>query len=151
MLEAKMPLLVKTMQPVYSKLWDPLTPRQKFILFDFAQDGFANYKASKDLQELMEKGLVFFDDLRLSVMTLSFQEYVLQQKDDKDLTTYHASTIKENTWKKMRTPLLILLTAVGIFIFVTQDAIYQKITGLLTTLTSLLPLLSNMFKPAGKP
>jgi hypothetical protein len=151
MLEAKMPLLVKTMLPVYSRLWDSLTPRQKFILFDFAQDGFANYKAGKDLQELMEKGLVFFDDLRLSVMTLSFQEYVLQQKDDKDLTTYHASTIKENTWKKMRTPLLILLTAVGIFIFVTQDAIYQKITGLLTTLTSLLPLLSNMFKPAGKP
>ena len=66
-----MPSLVKTLQPVYSKLWDPLTPRQKFILFDFAQDGFANYKAGKDLQELMEKGLVFFDDLRLSVMTLS--------------------------------------------------------------------------------
>ena len=151
MMEAQMPWLVKTMEPVYSTLWNSLTPRQKFILFDFAQDGFANYKAGKDLQELMEKGLVFFEDLRLCVMTVSFQEYVLRQKDDKDLRTFFESSTKENTWKKIRTPLLILLTAIGIFIFVTQDAVYQKITGLLATLTSLLPLLSNMFnKPPVK-
>jgi len=45
--------------------------------------------------------------------------------------------------------LFILITAAGIFIFVTQDAIYQKITGLITSLTSLLPLLSNLFNKSG--
>ena len=61
-----------------------------------------------------------------------------------------AKTEKEDTWKKLKNPFLIILTAVGIFIFVTQEEVYQKITGLLATLTSLLPLLSNMFKPANK-
>ena len=85
-------------------------------------------------------------------MTLSFQEYVLQQKEDKQLREFFAGTSKENTFKSFKTPVLILLAAVGIFIFVTQDAIYQKITGLLTSLTSLLPLLTNMFNkpPAAK-
>ena len=145
LLEARMPLMIETLEPVYSSLWDSLSTREKFILFDFAQDGFANYKAGKDLQALTKKGLLFFDDLRIRVMTLSFQEYVLQQKDDKELMVFLADTGKRDTWKKIRTPLFIILTAFGIFIFVTQDAIYQKITGLLTSLTSLLPLLSNLF------
>jgi hypothetical protein len=151
MLEARMPWMISTMEPVYSALWTSLPPIQKFILYDFAQDGFANYKAGRDLQELMAKGLLFFDDLGLSVMTLSFQEYVLKMKEDPDINTFLTKTAKEDTWKKFKTPLLVLLTAIGIFIFATQEQTYQKITGLLTTLTSLLPLLSNMFnKPAVK-
>jgi hypothetical protein len=149
LLEATIPSLVNTLEPVYMRLWTPLSNQQKFILYDFAQDGFANYKAGKDLQQLTEKGLLFFDDLRLSMMTLSFQEYVLQQKDDEGLTAFLAKTGKEGTWKKLHTPLFILITAAGIFIFVTQDAIYQKITGLITSLTSLLPLLSNLFNKSG--
>jgi hypothetical protein len=151
MLEATMPALVKTLAPVYNKLWSSLDARKKFLLFDFAQDGFANYKASKDLQRMTEQGLLFFDDQRLSMVTLSFQEYVLQQKDDKQLKGFLATSGKQGTWKNFRTPLFILLAAVGIFIFVTQDAIYQKITGLIASLTSLVPLLTNLFnKPGGK-
>ena len=116
-LEDKMPWLLDKLGPVYGELWKPLPESQKFILFDFAQDGFANYKAGKDLQALITKGLLFFDDLRLSPMTLSFQEYVLQMKDDKDLNTYLVKTANENTWKKFKTPLFILLTAIGIFLY----------------------------------
>ena len=152
MLEAKMPELIKIMDPVYRPLWKKLSSHHKFLLFDFAQDGFANYKAGKDLQALMAKGLLFFDDLRLCVMTLSFQEYILQMKEDPDINSYLTKANTENTWKKFQSPLLIMLTVVGIFIFVTQDAIYQKITGLFTTLSSLLPLLKNMLnKTTGKP
>jgi hypothetical protein len=145
MLEAKMPSLINTLEPVYQEIWNSLSPRQKFILFDFAQDGFANYKAGNDLQVLIEKGILFFDDLRLSMVTLSFQEYVLQRKEDKELSSFFAKAKNDDTWKKFKTPLLILLTAAGIFMFATQEEVYKKITGLLTTLTSLLPLLGNMF------
>jgi hypothetical protein len=148
-LESKMPMLIDTLRPVYSALWKTLSERQKFILFDFAQDGFANYKAGRDLQVLIGKGILFFEDLRLCVMTLSFQEYVLQMNEDKELGTFIAKAKRDDTWKRFKTPLLILLTAAGIFIFATQAEVYQKITGLLTTLTSLLPLLSNLFNKTG--
>ncbi len=151
-LEALMPWLIETLRPVYRALWKKLSERHKFILFDFAQDGFANYKAGRDLQALVDKGLLFFEDLRLSVMTLSFQEYVLQMKDDTDLNTFLDQAKKEDTWKRIQTPLLILLMAAGIFIFATQEDVYKKITGLLASLTSLLPMLSGMFgnKSSGK-
>lgn len=136
---------MKILEKYYQTLWNELDERQKFLLFDFAQDGFSNYKSEKDLRQLMNKGLLFFDDLRLTTMTLSFQEYVLLRKGDKQISNFVQTAAKEDTWKKLKTPLLILLTCVGIFIFFTQDAVYQKITGLLTSLTSLLPLLTRLF------
>lgn len=150
-LEAQMPALIETLRPVYSVLWKKLSERHKFILYDFSQDGFANYKAGKDLQALIDKGLLFFEDLHLCVMTLSFQEYVLQMKEDPDLNTFLTQAKKEDTWKRIQTPLLILMMSAGIFIFATQEEVYKKITGLITSLTSLLPMLSGMFgKSSGK-
>jgi hypothetical protein len=150
-LEAMMPTLIDTLEPVYYNLWNKLSARYKFILFDFAQDGFANYKAGKDLQALIEKGLLFFDGQRLSVMTLSFQEYILQMKDDPELNVFLSNAKKEYTWNKFQTPLLILIMAAGIFIFATQEEVYKKITGLLASISTLLPLLTGLFgKPAGK-
>ena len=150
-LEDKMPWLVDKLKPVYTELWNTLTISQKFILYDFALDGFSNYKAGKDLQTLISKGLLFFDDLRLSPMTLSFQEFVLGKKDDPELKDFQVITAKEDTWKKFRSPLLILLTALGIFIFLTQQEVYQKVTGLLAALTTLVPLLSNLLnRSSGK-
>ena len=147
-LEAMLPSLISTLEPVYYNLWNKLSARHKFILFDFAQDGFANYKAGKDLQALIEKGLLFFEDQRLCVMTLSFQEYILQRSADPELNTFLSQAKKENTWNRIQTPLLVLLMAAGIFIFATQEEVYKKITGLLTTITSLLPLLNGMFGKA---
>jgi hypothetical protein len=140
---------MKIMDRCYQALWQNLTKLQKFLLYDFAQDGFSNYKAEKDLRQLMKMGLIFFDDLRLTAVTLSFQEYILLKKDDPDINVFMATAVKEDTWKKLKNPLLILLACVGVFIFFTQDAVYQKITGLLTSVTSLLPLLTNLFNPKG--
>jgi hypothetical protein len=144
---------MKIMDRCYQALWQNLTKLQKFLLYDFAQDGFSNYKAEKDLRQLMNMGLIFFDDLRLTAVTLSFQEYILLKKDDPDINVFMQAAVKEDTWKKLKSPLLILLACVGVFIFFTQDAVYQKITGLLTSFTSLLPLLTNLFNPKsnGKP
>jgi hypothetical protein len=47
-------------------------------------------------------------------------------------------------------PLFLLLSAAGIFVFLTQDAIYQKMTGLLTSIGSLLPLISQFFNKSDK-
>lgn len=145
MLEGNILRNMKILENYYQTVWARLSERQKYLLFDFAQDGFSNYKSEKDLRQLMNKGLLFFDDLRLSIMTLSFLEYILQMKDDKQISSFIQAAAKEDTWKKLKAPLLILLTCVGVFIFFTQDAVYQKITGLLTSLTSLLPLLTNLF------
>ncbi len=150
-LEERILTIAKLMAPVYTAIWKNLSQSEKFILYDFALDGFANYKTEKILRQLLEKGLIFFDDLRLTAMTTSFQEYVLHMKKDPDITAFMTKASKEDSWKKFKVPLLLVLAGIGIFIFITQDAIYQKITGLLTSISSLLPLLTGLFnKENGK-
>src|SRR2546423_74130 len=48
-------------------------------------------------------------------------------------------------WLSFKTGLMILFTAFGLFIFFTQDALFQKMTGLLTSLISLTTQFSTLF------
>jgi len=136
----------KLMEDVYSTIWATLNAREKFILYDFAIDGFANYKDGKKLNELLGKGVLFFDDdYRLEMMTMSFREFVLGERDDKNVVTELNRAASKDSWKQFKIPLLLVLSLIGLFTFVTQDMLYQKVTGLLTSLGSLLPLFSSLF------
>jgi hypothetical protein len=129
----------------YDGVWKSLSGRQKYLLLNFIEDGFSNYKAENDLKILLEKGLLYFDDLHLNIGNEAWKQYILQIKNDPDITLFQTSTLKEDGFKKFKVPLLLVLAGVGLFIFFTQDAIYQKITGLLASLSSIMPLLTNMF------
>ncbi|HSZ33302.1 MAG TPA: hypothetical protein VK772_08320 [Puia sp.] len=129
----------------YATIWKDLSGRQKYLLLNFIEDGFSNYKAENDLRILLDKGLLYFEDLHLKICTPAFQKYILQIKDDPDITLFQTTTLKDDGLKKFKVPLLLVLAGIGLFIFFTQDAIYQKITGLLASLSSILPLLTNMF------
>ena len=49
----------------YTAIWKDLSGRQKYLLLNFIEDGFSNYKAENDLRILVDKGLLYFDDLHL--------------------------------------------------------------------------------------
>jgi hypothetical protein len=141
--------LGKIVGTTYSKLWEELSPREKFILYDFALDGFANYKNADLLYGLLEIGILRFEDHRLSFMTLGFREFVLLNRQDEGIHTFMKKAAREDSWKNFKTPLMLILAAIGMFVFITQDAAYQKITGLLTSISSLLPFFSSLFGKAG--
>ena len=135
----------KLMENIYWGVWVTLSAREKFLLYDFAVDGFANYRGEKLLYGLMQKGLIRFDDSRLVFMTFSFREFVLDNHDDADVISELTRAANKDSWKQFKIPLLLVLSLIGLFIFVTQDMIYQKVTGLLTSLGSLLPLFTSLF------
>ena len=129
----------------YEQIWNGLDKTQKFILYDFAEDGFTNYKADYVLLGLLNKGIIKFEDQRLCLMTQSFREYILQMSDDTDVVQNMERAKKQDYWKMIKTPLLLLLTGIGIFIFISQQENYQKITVILTTLCTVIPLISSLF------
>ena len=146
LLDMKMTTVVKKDPGTdYAAIWKDLSGRQKYLLLNFIEDGFSNYKAENDLQILMDKGLLCFDDLHLKICTSELRQYILQIKNDPDITLFQTTTIKEDGLKKFKVPVLLVLAGIGLFIFFTQDAIYQKITGLLASLSSMMPLLTNFF------
>jgi hypothetical protein len=129
----------------YSIHWKQLSPREKFVLYDLARDGFANYRTGNVLYGLIHKGLLVFNETKLTFVTRSFREYVLGQFEDADVAALLKKSRQTGSWLSFKTPLTILLTAFGLFLFFTQDAMFQKLTGLLTSLVSIGAQFSTLF------
>lgn len=129
----------------YQNIWAGLSAREKFLLYDFALDGFTNYRNGYLVHGLVEQGILLFRFGRLRFMTLSFREYVLGCRKDDDIVKMEDSAKKQDSWRNIKIPLLLILAMLGLFIFFTQDLIYQKITGLFTLVGTIVPLLGILF------
>lgn len=134
------------LEQVYELVWNQIPNQQKFVLFDLAQDGFANYKTAHLLHKLLEAGILIQGEGKtLRFMSISFRNYVLQQSNSKVIAGFLKKSRKDGSWASFKFFFFIGLAALGLFIFFTQDAIYQKFTGLLASISSLLPVLSHLF------
>ena len=138
--------MLSKLDPIYHRIWTPLSPLEKFILYDFAIDGFANYKTGSVLNQLLQKGILIFEDGRLALMAPSFREYVLRQSGDAAIQSIIKKAREEGYWQMLKIPLLLLLAIPGIFIFLTQEALYQKMIGLFTAIGPILPLIQSLFE-----
>jgi hypothetical protein len=140
------------LEPFYHAIWKELSAMEKFVLCDFALDGFSNYKTADVLYGLYNKGYLLVENKRLVFMSLSFKEWVLQQCDDSDIYMLLKKAGIKKPWQNFKLPLMILLAAFGLFLFFTQDALYQKIGGLIASFGSIANLLIPLFgKGIGKP
>jgi hypothetical protein len=130
----------------YSAVWQSLSEIEQFTLYDFAIDGFTNYKNSNTLTDLINRHILLATDgERLRFMTPGFREWILRTPDNGAFSAIASKGMEEGYWENIKRPLLLLLAIPGVFIFVTQDDISQKVTGFLTALTPLLPLISSFF------
>jgi hypothetical protein len=130
----------------YQIQWKQLKPMEKFILYDFAKDGFTNYRTAWFIYKLKEAKLLLFREERLQFSDPAFREYVLQQSEDRNVQTYLKIARQKGSWQAFKIPLMILFATFGLFIFFTQDALYQKITGLAASFISMRPLLLSLFE-----
>ncbi|HMH20517.1 MAG TPA: hypothetical protein VK563_02020, partial [Puia sp.] len=136
---------------LYHKVWDQLSPEEKFFLYDFASDGFANYKNGITLSRLISKGVLTVDHQHLRFMSLSFREWVLRQYASPEIAAVMKKGQEQGSWQNMKMPLLLILAIPGLFIFITQDDIYQKIMGFVTAIGPLFHLVSSLLsKPEPK-
>jgi hypothetical protein len=135
---------------LYEDKWKDLSPDKKFILFDLARDGFANYRTANLLFDLMRDRLILFTGgHRLQLITDSFREFVMQKSDDPQVIANLKRSRQKGQWSSFKTGLMILFAAFGIFIFLTQDSLFQKMTGLLTALLTLTTQFSTLFDRFG--
>ncbi|HXB93271.1 MAG TPA: hypothetical protein VNU72_13320, partial [Puia sp.] len=129
----------------YRGEWESLRPVERFILFDLAKDGFTNYRTAWILYKLRKAGHLQFKGGILQFTDFGFREFVLHQAGNKDVQAFLNLAQQAGTWQSFRMPLMILFATFGLFIFFTQDALYQKISGLIATFISIRPMLSSLF------
>jgi hypothetical protein len=131
---------------LYEERWATLSPVKKFVLFDMARDGFPNYRTGNVLFDLLSDRLLEFrNNGHLELITPSFREFVLLKAEDPAVIAALKRSRQKGEWLSFKTGLMILFTAFGLFIFFTQDALFQKMTGLLTSLVSITTQFSTLF------
>ena len=126
----------------YENLWNQCSKEEKYFLYDMARDGFVNYKRAHLVQQLLYKGLLinYNNKEELKIMSVSFRNYILDKGKTEEVIKLKEEFHVHGTWSKLRTPVLIAITAIGTFLFITQQDIFQRVAALIPTISAILGL-----------
>jgi hypothetical protein len=141
----EMILLQRQKSGAFRSRWNRFSGRQRIILLDLVSDGLANYRNVMEISALTGEGqpLCVCDGM-IIVKDPVFRQFVLEQRQTAETALLRKEYQAQSLWESLRTPLLVIIVAVGAFIFLTQENISKKMLVLLTTLSSLLPLVPKL-------
>jgi hypothetical protein len=134
----------------YSFVLDNCSPAEKYLLYSFALNGFLNYKNVTDIYKLLDEGLLKENDGEVRMFSLGFRAYILKYYASEGEQVIAKTMGKRTAWLSFKTPFMILLIAVACFVFFTQHDAWQRISALITGLSTSIPLLFGLFKGGGQ-
>ncbi len=131
----------------YYSVWSCLSNKEKYILYDLAMDGLTNCKNFTILMELKDKGVLYFDkrDNTLKIFNKSFMEFILSVVDPSEASVLEKEINTIGTWSVIKLILTLFFIAFGIFLFYTQQGFMNRMLGILTATSSLIPIIINLF------
>lgn len=132
-------------QLYYRRLWATCTEEEQFFLYDLAQDGLVNGRNLSVLSSLLGKGLIVKGiDMKLRIVNESFKNFVLTVVDPADALRYEKRVASTSSWHAYRTPFLLIIIGIGLFIFFTQKQAWLNIVAVGTAVTTILTLLPRL-------
>lgn len=105
----------------YHTLWASCTDREKLLIYDLSEDGFVNEKNAQTIDSLLNKGILVVEDGKLRLFNRSFRNFVLTVIDRNVALKAELTQANEGSWSKFKTPLVVIIIALGAFIMVTQQ------------------------------
>lgn len=137
----------------YEKIWRSLPNNEtRYVLYDFAQDHFVNYKNKDTLINLMENGIIDCHKLtgRLKMMSLSFRIFILyKSKRDELFIQKFKDESKNGTFSKLKIPIIIIaVSALVLLMYLNKDS-YDQVTLMGGSVVTVLALI-NKFLEANK-
>ena len=129
----------------YLFIWDRCSAREKYLLLDFAQQGFVNFKSTEVIHGLLQKGIFIILKEEVKLFSASFRSFVLTQKQNKEMIGLQKQFQQGSAWQTIRIPLLVILLGVAFFIFFTQEQTFQKVSALVAGISTIFSLLLKFF------
>lgn len=123
----------------YQVLWSASTKEEQYILYDLAQDGLVNGRNITAIKTLIRKGLIINDGEEIRVMNRSFRNYILTVTKPEQTLEMEARVNVESTWRRVRTPIMIILFTLAGFLFITQEELVSNTTAFVTASAAGLP------------
>jgi hypothetical protein len=131
----------------YSQVWHSTSQEEKIMLYDLAEDGLVNTHDRFTLNILLGKGLIVRNssDGLLHIFNKSFRNFVLTNIEESEISAIKKHFKENSTWSKLKTPLVLIIVAILIFIFASQEGAFTKTIGYITLLTGSIPALMQLF------
>ncbi len=134
---------------LYEYVWKNCSEKERYLLFDYAQDGLINYKNTKEIIELLNKGIFIVHNERLRIFSPGFRAFMLNSIDQTQMLELQKKYKESSTWHYVRVPLLIMLFGIAAVLFFTQQGIFDKILLLAGGVSTLLTLVMRFFGGGG--
>jgi len=117
------------MQQYYNELLSSCSKKEKYILYDIAQDMFVNVNNLDAINTLLKKGLLVYDG-EFKLMNESFRNYILRAIDADELNQYMRTLYPK--WRSYKAPLLFIAFGVAVFLAFQGDLL-GKVDALVAT------------------
>ena len=134
---------VQKWEPYFEGVLAGCNAKEKYLLWQFACNGFLNYKNVVEIDHLLQCGVLIVQDEQVKLFSRGFRAYLLTHVNEDQL---EKSFIRRSAWQRFRIPFLILLMIAAAFLFFTRQEAWQRISALIAALSSSLGLLGGLFK-----
>jgi len=121
----------------YEALWQSCSTSERLVLGHVAKERLINEKCSRIVRGLMVRGLVDRQP-NFDVMNETFRRFVSARPFDEDVVGLET---RRSTWDSVRVPFMLLVGATAAVFFTTQQEIFQQTVGVVTAVTTALPML----------
>jgi hypothetical protein len=132
-------LLGERAEPYYNAIWESCRLAEKITLVNLAATGLVNEKDRRVVRRLLARGLVRREP-HFAVMNETFRRYLLQHRAAIERVMPNSS---ESTWDSVRKPILVLVIALALLLFVTQQELFTAATGMIVAMSTGLASLSR--------
>ena len=141
-----------TAQYFYMYIWKSLTKEEKFLLYDLAEDNLVNSYDEYNLNLLLAKGVIIRDEGvgMLRLFNKGFRNFILTAIGNSEAMKIKRSIKDNGNWNRLKSPLLIILMAILVFLLTSQQEIYSRLLSYVAALTAGVPVILRLFSFFGK-
>ncbi|MBZ4037436.1 hypothetical protein K6T82_21930 [Flavobacterium sp. 17A] len=136
---------------IYNEIWNSLPHETQYVLYDFAQDYFVNYKNKDTVISFMECGIIDIDKTtgRLKMMSASFRFFVLSHGKSKSFIEEFKNESKDGTYNRFKFPLFIIaISALLLLMYLNKDS-YDQVAAMGGSIVTIIALITK-FMDANK-
>jgi len=93
----------------------------------------------------MHKGILLNNNLRLRFFRKSFQNFILTNISREQSLQLELDSKRSGNWSNLKFPFIMIILSLFIFLFVTQQDLFNDLTGWLATAAASIPVLMRVF------
>ncbi|MEM7551516.1 MAG: hypothetical protein AAF363_17670 [Bacteroidota bacterium] len=126
--------------PFYFAIWNSLSKHERYIVYDIARDNFVNTSNVTGIQNLLNKGILVYDD-SLRLMNDSFTNFVLSKVNSDEALEMEMESRKKGAWGSVSIILILLIVSLMVFLYFGQQSVIYDLSAVVTSLGAILGFL----------